>query len=89
MEKAKLLEAVKRSVAAGGWKVGRDEEIERRMFTGSESTLYDTILVDTRTSLHWAERISVALNITNFPQRAAITKTTPLSNLMWAPVGSL
>ena len=52
LEKAKLLEAVKRSVAAGGWKVGRDEEIERRMFTGSESTLYDTILVDTRTSLH-------------------------------------
>ena len=38
------MEAVKRSVAAGGWKVGRDEEIERRMFTGSESTLYDTIL---------------------------------------------
>ena len=46
------METVKRSVAARGWKVGRDEEIERRIFIGSESTLYDTILVDTRTSLH-------------------------------------
>ena len=50
--KVKTMETVKRSVAAGGWKVGRDEETEHRMFTGSESTLYDTILVHICTSLH-------------------------------------
>ena len=46
--KGKTMEAVKRSLVAGVWAEG--EEMDRRNtedFSGSENTLYDTIMMDT------------------------------------------